>query len=329
MNRLILRNALRLAGVAILFCGAAAYAQVAVTPYLSNEGLSLAEGVAKDSLNATDAILTSIVSGDPSMLDSSAGSLPFQIDKFDMQTGKASAWVYNFYSPSKMRTAGAIALKIPILGFQAFASTDTIDPDVMPPTTTLDVSGTYATSDKLVEQVKANSGYQTFHTENPDVAPSFIILRAAEPDDVGFLPDNFPLDAPFWTMAFGTPTAPEALVCFVASKTGATFCQAAEIPSGVEETSGAARATMAVTPNPSNGRTRVAVALPSGVRSLNDVAVELYDVTGRKVLDLTESFRANALQFAEFDSSNLPAGLYYCRAAGNGWHGMAGVVVQK
>jgi hypothetical protein len=149
------------------------------------------------------------------------------------------------------------------------------------------------------------------------------------PDDIGSLPDNFPLDAPFWTMAFGTPTNPEALVCFVASKTGTTFCQAAEIPSSVEETGSAARATMAVTPNPSNGRTRVAVALPSGVRSLNDVAVELYDVTGRKVIDLTESFKANALQFAEFDSSNLPAGLYYCRAAGNGWHGMAGVVVQR
>ena len=314
----------------MIFCGAAAYAQIATTPFLSKEGLSKAESVSKDSLGAADGMLTTIISADPSMIDSAdIGSLPFTLGKFDMETGKASAWVYSFYSPSKMKTASALVAQLPFVGFQAIASTDSLDSGDVAPTTVLDVSGDFANSDKLVQQVKANPSYQSFHTQYPDVTPSLVMLRNAVPEDAALVPNGFPLDAPLWMMTFNLSSMDDALVCFVASKTGATFCQAVEIPSGVEEEHAAARATIAVTPNPSMGRTRVAVALPSGIRSLNDVSVELYDVTGRKVMDLTESFKSNGLEFAEFDASTLTAGLYYCRATGSGWHGVTGVVVQK
>jgi|GEM_PF-5185738 len=330
-----LRNTLQLAGAALLFCSAAAYAQIAATPYLSSEGVAKAQQIAADSLHTqvADLALTAIVSTDLSMMDtagSGLGSLPFTLEKFNVDNGTASLWAYAFYSTSKAVPGTAMVIKLPLLGLQGYGSVDEPEPGM--PTAPLNLGASYAGSDKMAERVRADATYQSYHTAHPDEDPLVVVLRNAQAEDMEMLPSSgFAADEPFWTLSFGTLMEEPTMTCFVSAVTGATECRMVEIPSSVKENAAAARAAMTVTPTPSTGRTRVEIALPSGagIRSLNDVSVELYDASGRKVLDLTESFKANALQYAEFDASRLPAGIYFCRAGGAAWHGMTGVVVGK
>jgi hypothetical protein len=72
--------------------------------------------------------------------------------------------------------------------------------------------------------------------------------------------------------------------------------------------------------------TRLQIELPRGVRA-EGVQIGLYDGAGRRVLDLSGSYRQSGNSGAEFDASQLASGLYICRVESGMWNGTLGVVM--
>lgn len=73
--------------------------------------------------------------------------------------------------------------------------------------------------------------------------------------------------------------------------------------------------SLLVTPNPATGRTVVRLLAGGGADILHDPELALYDLLGRKVMDLSARFAGNGYLGAEFDARQLPPGIYYCRLA--------------
>jgi len=83
-------------------------------------------------------------------------------------------------------------------------------------------------------------------------------------------------------------------------------------------------------PNPSHGLTLLQVRLPQGVVAHAGTSLTMYDINGKQVLDLSQSFASGNFLGAEFDASNLASGTYYVRLTTPEWNGTLGtVVVQK
>jgi hypothetical protein len=84
-------------------------------------------------------------------------------------------------------------------------------------------------------------------------------------------------------------------------------------PVAGENGAGAGRTSLTAAPNPVRGVARVRLAVEQG----QDVAVVVYDVTGRQVATLFQGAVAadQALDLA-LDASALPAGVYVVRATG-------------
>jgi hypothetical protein len=318
MKRRSLRLAILFSVLSLLSGYAELKAQI-LTPYLSKEGISAAETQAKSAIGS-DAILTYI--GTFGNID----TLGFQ-SKFNLDNGKSQIWGYVFYSPSTQQTTSIAVAKIVI----QFVPQDlgNIFPFTLS-TQAVDVSQPYSNSDKLVERLKTDTAFQRYRTELKDASPDFVSYgQSIIPTGVP-LPDNFPTDQPVWTVSF-VGGGDSTMTCFVGAKTGVTICQRIQLPTLSVPQNGTVQGTAAltVTPNPVTGMTRVRIALPEGVHFASGAGLALYNATGAKVLDLTGSLVSNDLQFAEFDSRTLPAGIYYCRAIGSNWNGTVGVVVEK
>jgi hypothetical protein len=95
-------------------------------------------------------------------------------------------------------------------------------------------------------------------------------------------------------------------------------------PGGVTGSSGG---KLTVLPQPAHGLTRLQIELPSGVRGESVTSVALYDGAGRKVLDLSGSYRQSGYSGAEFDAGELASGLYICRVESGSYSGTLGVVM--
>jgi hypothetical protein len=63
------------------------------------------------------------------------------------------------------------------------------------------------------------------------------------------------------------------------------------------------------------------------VRGESVTSVALYDGAGRKVLDLSGSYRQSGYSGAEFDAGELASGLYICRVESGSYSGTLGVVM--
>jgi hypothetical protein len=293
-------------------------AQLEPTPYLAKEGMQTAAKAAKDSL-ASDAVLIYI---------GTFGDFEAQgvTTKFDLNNGKASVWGYVYYSPSLDKSLTIVVVKVLIV-YQAFVVSDLPLP-VQPADESVDVSGSYANSDKLVQRLKTDTAFTRYHSELPDARPDFVSYGATVPDNPIPMPDGFPNDEPLWTVSF-IGSGDSTMTCFVAANTGTTICQRISLPqlSVDDESNGlAGTAALAVSPNPATGRTHIAVSVPYGMSAAGAEMV-LFNALGEKVLDLSESFARTGYSHAEFDASTLPAGRYFCRVAGTQWNGSIGVVV--
>jgi hypothetical protein len=302
----------------MLVGGADLKAQFEPTPYLAKEGMQTAAKAAKDSL-ASDAVLIYI---------GTFGDFEAQgvTTKFDLDNGKASVWGYVYYSPSLDKSTTIAVVKFLIV-YQAIVVPDL--PIPFPPADkSVDMSGSYANSDKLVQRLKTDTAFTRYHTELPEARPDFVSYGATVPDNPIPMPDGFPTDEPLWTVSF-LGSGDSTMTCFVAANSGATICQRISLPqlSVDGESNGiAGTAALSVAPNPATGRTHIAVNIPSGVSAVGAEMV-LFNALGEKVLDLSESFARTGYSYAEFDASTLPAGRYFCRVAGTKWSGNIGVVV--
>jgi hypothetical protein len=103
-----------------------------------------------------------------------------------------------------------------------------------------------------------------------------------------------------------------------------TVAPSSDVPGSVARSGGA---SLTVIPNPANGSTRLIVELPDGVRPDRDSRLELFDLQGNRVLDLTGSFSGSGWRSAEFDAHLLPSGLYHCRLTVSQWSGTIGAVM--
>jgi hypothetical protein len=293
-------------------------AQIEPTPYLAKEGMQTAAKAAKDSL-ASDAVLIYI---------GTFGDFEAQgvTTKFDLNNGKASIWGYVYYSPSLDKSTTIAVVKILIV-YQAIVVPDL--PIPFPPADqSVDVSGSYANSDKLVQRLKTDTAFTRYHAELPSARPDFVSYGSTVPDNPIPMPDGFPTDEPLWTVSF-IGSGDSTMTCFVAANTGTTICQRISLPQlsvGHESDGVGGTEALAVAPNPATGRTHIAVSIPSGVSAVGAEMV-LFNALGQKVLDLSESFARNGYRHAEFDASRLPAGKYFCRVTGTQWNGSIGVVI--
>lgn len=295
-----------------VLCSERANAQLQFTPYLAKEGISTATTKAKDTL-AADAELTYIATlGDLNYNDQFTS-------QFDLDNGKAGAWGYVFYSPSKQQSVTIVVVKI-IIVYQAFG----IDLPIPLPgdlITTLDPSLTYSNSDALVKQLKADTAYARYRTEYPDVKPSLLTLGQILQGDT--LPNGIPTDQPLWSVTF-TGQDDSSMNCYVAAKSGETVCRRFTLPTlAVDAPAATTGSSLTIAPNPTRGTTRITVHLPENMPIARAADLAVYNALGAKVADLTPILAESDEQTAEFDTGGLPAGVYYCRIHAQGWNGTA------
>jgi hypothetical protein len=315
----ILRRA-RTAAALLLLIAPASRAQFVTSPYLSNEGLPTGQQVARDSLG-NDARLTSIA-GVVANID------PFGTSKVTLESGKADVWVYSFYSPAKRMVIPVGVVNLAVLGFQGGGqpeSIDSVDESARRDTMLLDLTGQYASSDKVYNAIKNDTAFVRHQQEFPGFEPQFMGISNAPLDSI---PTQIDPNQPFWTVVW-SGNNDSSMICFLGSKTGDEYCMRVEVPASVPRgAEGAATASLAITPNPVTGHARISVTLPQGAHVAGS-ELYLFNERGDRVLDLTSSFAKNGYQYAEFDAGILPAGVYFCRAAGANWNGITSVVIQK
>ncbi|MBS1911923.1 MAG: T9SS type A sorting domain-containing protein [Bacteroidetes bacterium] len=292
-----------------------------LTPFTAKAGIPTAASKARDSVG-TDAQLAFIATF--GHLSQSGLTLEFNLDN-----GDADGWGYTFFSPSQSKSATLGVVKLPVLGFQ----TQSLGSGLPVPSQlnlALDTAGAYSNSDQMIARLKQDTTFSRYRTELPNAKPQFITFGQLFTADSVNLPNGFPLDQPTWTMLF-TGGGDSSMTCFVASKTGEHFCRRVTLPSSGVSADGRAAGTAAldVLPNPTTGRARIDITLPSGVRTGSGTTLMLFDMRGAAVMDLSAELARNNFAFAEFDATQLTAGVYYCRVSGDNWNGTIGVIVQK
>lgn len=298
-----------LSGLLVLLISTSANAQIDVTiPYHSNEQIEVATGAAQDSLDG-DVLLVGIAT---------AGEIDlggFGVYKgFDLNDGTSNAWGYQFLTPSGEEgiALGVVQFIVGPPYIDGERGND-FDLEVKP----LDLTGAYANSDAFIARLKTNTTFDEYLDDYPDAVPEGVVLTW-RPEGQDFLPEEFPIDKPIWGIYFNTnaPTPDDStMACFVASGTGETHCVRADV-SAVEDDaveSGSVRLTVAPNPVGESGTATLSIGLADGKQPVSEVG--LYDIIGRKVLDLTGGTipdGANGLKI-ELGIKDLPAGTYICR----------------
>ncbi|MDB5033447.1 MAG: hypothetical protein JWQ98_688 [Chlorobi bacterium] len=301
------------------------------TPFFAKDGLKTAQQKAQDSLGS-GLELTAVVSGEIDLgisktsfyLDSTRGNI-LQPGRLP---GQADVWGYVFHSPSQGKFATFFVIKL-LVGYQ----TQSLPAFSFPvtPGARLDFTLPYENSDGMTSRLKSDQTFASYHHTHPAAAPRIVTLGQLAGTDSLTLPISFPVDQPLWTLNFPQQgDSVPGLTCFVGARSGDVFCREVSLPVlSVNDVAGSSGAGIIVAPNPGSGATRITLRLPGSARVADGVGMGLYDMRGARVMDLTASFISNDFQFAEFDSRALPAGLYYCRAAGSGWSATTGVMVER
>ncbi len=85
--------------------------------------------------------------------------------------------------------------------------------------------------------------------------------------------------------------------------------------------------SLTASPNPASGIVSVRVSSKADIRAIAGLRLALFDARGMMVKDLTTALIANGLDAAEFDVSDLAAGVYYARLDAKRWNGPAVKIV--
>lgn len=283
-----------------------------LTPYYSQDGVSPTTAMANDSL-ADDALLVGIATSGPVDLSEMTG-LPITAAGFNLDNGTSDIWAYQYLNSAGSDGIGIVLVKVPFVGNQLFAERGNgFGLDAV----ALDLSGEYAASNRMVEQLQTNTIFQGYREEFPDSTASFVVL-SWRPDGSEFLPTTFPADSPIWSLTFlgGEFDLPE-MACFVSSGTGETYCL--RFSSGVDDINGAGDA-IRVTPNFVTGGDLVSVTLTVSDATMPE-HLGLFDRSGREVLDLSShiaSMHAGTPYEFYLPSDLFASGTYYIGAARDG-----------
>jgi hypothetical protein len=131
-----------------------------------------------------------------------------------------------------------------------------------------------------------------------------------------------------WVDIFATlGTTPDArLTANSTEASGADFTDSKFVGGfiGIEENA-AAIGSVSVYPNPMNDQATIALSLVSD----NNVTVELYDLSGKKVLSVFEGNMNAGNNTAGFSAAELNAGIYTAVVSANGFHTTVKVAVAK
>ncbi len=298
---------------ALVFIGAITLAYTTasaqfIEPYQSQDEIDAAVQVAKDSIGA-DAILIGIAT--TGEIDLAPVGLPGTVDGFDSEDGSSSVWGYQFTNGDESRDVGVVVINFGILP-QVIRTEEGNIYDVQGDE--LDLSGAFSDSDKFAEQLSANGVYQEFVGDYPDLVADAVVL-AWEPDDADlFLPGDFPRNLPLWSIFYNTDAwgdGDSSLVCFTASGTGQTLCFRSSVSSVFSPSYRGTTTSLRLAENPvqsaSNG-VLSATIVPGVGRTLR--TVQLVDLSGRSVAEITLSAQQQGERVVELPVSNLADGHY-------------------
>ncbi len=251
--------------------------------------------------------------------------LPLPLE-FNLNNGKATVWMYVFYSPSSEEFGTYIVARI--IGYQVFPVGTLPIPLPGEFITEVNATGTYADSDDMIGRLKADTAFTKYRSDLPNAQPGFVTFGQLLSEGAPELPNDFPLGQGTWTLSF-QGGGDSTMTCFVASETGETFCRriyglpTVSVPN---ESTAAHNAQLTVAPNPASGSVTVQVSgVPNSVLTTSKLL--LYNQAGELVLDLTESFSNNGYSRASFAANALPSGLYHCRLVGETVEKHVGLIV--
>jgi hypothetical protein len=297
----------------LLLAGAGASAQ---TPFLSNAGVEVARGAARDSLGNDVQLFMVLTPGQNPLTGG---------ESFNIETGESELWMYGFYSPAQSKAVMLVVLQpLPGLFYLTGEVLDSVGGGI--DSTFIATNKAYSNSDKMAQAIRNNADYQTFREKNGSILTAVVALTKVAAMGPEF-PGDFPTGDEVWMASFQDDVdTTEQMICAVSTGSGQSMCvTGAALAAPYESTTGSSM-RMSIVPNPSFGRTRVVIDATANGASLDDLRLGLFDASGRQVLDLTESFAASGYRSAEFDASSLPAGSYFCRAVGGGFNGIVGTV---
>src|SRR5690349_16042675 len=161
---------------------------ISLVPHRAHDGLPFAVAVGR-SLLGSDATLVFIGAIGDDTYEINGMQIPL---RFYPDSGTATAWVYQFYSPSRVEHALVVAIDIPSMGFDAFEAQS---PLPIPELTQSIATGLpYAGSDMMIARLKSDSTYQRYRTDYPSARPATLSYRPIITDDQLLLPDDFPLE---------------------------------------------------------------------------------------------------------------------------------------
>jgi len=204
-------------------------------------------------------------------------NLPFKIEKVDSTKCCVSyAWVYSYRGKSKKTDLDTL-LSIEVICvrynplFPILFPTYTLDLKINDTTVLFPEEFTlpsnFLSSDNMITNIKATTGYKSYIQDNPKSRPSIIALRYTP--SCLFFPDN----SPIWRMNFSGATTNETLNCEVHAISGEAKCVANAV--GVDDESTTNNLT--ITPNPASNQ--AVVSIPNELFSPT-ISLELFNSIG-------------------------------------------------
>jgi hypothetical protein len=283
--------------VGLLLFATSAQAQL-TTPVAAKELLQGATDNAKSTL-ADDVILVNVIFGRVTV-----SGISFEMDLDD---GKATGWIYRYYSPSLDETLFLVGLKT-ILGTTFVeAPAGSIPP--LPFEKDAELKETWIDSPAALTAMKAGDA-GTYLTNNPTAE----ILTAV----ALFNPFETPI-APlgkFWVMQFGSEG--DTLTCGVYAEDGAPYdCGILTTVKGISDASGF-RLDQNY-PNPYSLSSGSATTVRFALSNSSNVRLTLHDALGREMKVLYSGATSPGEYRAEIQANAFPApGLYFYRIESGG-----------
>lgn len=256
------------------------------TPFKAKEGLATAQALA----NTAGKNMEVYIIGTASQTFSGISIT------FDIQTGKATAWLYVFRSkdtPDTVKAYGVV--KVPIIGFQAMdipygdiASMIPVDPKQS-------LNGVnYMDSDQMLSTMKSDSKLSAAISEDPSTKLTYgaVAVNPIPPYVVG---------DPYWAALFTSKY--KKVQCVLNAKTGAIDCLSEKV--SAEDGENATKPQ--VFPNPANNV--VFVTVPKSIQS-SEYSFGIFDETGNKITDLNAP-TSGETETVSFTLESLPSGVYF------------------
>ena len=187
----MIRTALSLGCAAMLGAVAAPDLQAQlIDTYTSQEEVSRATDVAQDSISP-DAVLIAIATAGE--IELAPIGLPGSVAGFSDEDGTSSVWAYQFSEPTGQEEGAVVIVKSGI--FPRITQIEEGNVYGVAPRE-LDLSGSFAGSDQFAAQLRANSVYNEFVADYPEMLPDAIVFTWEPDEELASIPTSFPESHP-------------------------------------------------------------------------------------------------------------------------------------